>query len=102
MSDLIFSVPRLVAELSAVVPLLPGDIIFSGTPAGVGADPQAARASSSPARPSSRGSTASGPQPLPLTRPLAHQSDGRARREVPAACCRHPSPRPMRTHRTHG
>jgi 2-keto-4-pentenoate hydratase/2-oxohepta-3-ene-1,7-dioic acid hydratase in catechol pathway len=36
-SDLIFSVPRLVAELSAVLPLLPGDIIFTGTPAGVGA-----------------------------------------------------------------
>jgi len=35
-SDLIFSVPRLVAELSAVLPLLPGDIIFTGTPAGVG------------------------------------------------------------------
>jgi 2,4-didehydro-3-deoxy-L-rhamnonate hydrolase len=36
-SDLIFSVPQLVAELSAVVPLLPGDVIFTGTPAGVGA-----------------------------------------------------------------
>jgi 2,4-didehydro-3-deoxy-L-rhamnonate hydrolase len=35
-SDLVFSVPRLVAELSAVVPLLPGDVIFTGTPAGVG------------------------------------------------------------------
>ncbi len=35
-SDLIFSVPSLVAELSAVLPLLPGDIIFTGTPAGVG------------------------------------------------------------------
>ncbi len=35
-SDLIFSVPSLVAELSAVVSLLPGDIIFTGTPAGVG------------------------------------------------------------------
>jgi 2-keto-4-pentenoate hydratase/2-oxohepta-3-ene-1,7-dioic acid hydratase in catechol pathway len=34
--DMVFSVPRLVAELSAVVPLLPGDIIFTGTPAGVG------------------------------------------------------------------
>jgi 2,4-didehydro-3-deoxy-L-rhamnonate hydrolase len=34
--DLIFSVPRLVAELSAVLPLLPGDIIFTGTPAGIG------------------------------------------------------------------
>ena len=35
-SDLIFSVPTLVAELSAVLPLLPGDVIFTGTPAGVG------------------------------------------------------------------
>ena len=35
-SDLIFSVPRLVAELSAVLPLLPGDVVFTGTPAGVG------------------------------------------------------------------
>src|SRR6476469_4925715 len=35
-SDLIFGVPQLVAELSAVLPLLPGDIIFTGTPAGVG------------------------------------------------------------------
>jgi len=35
-SDLVFPVARLVAELSAVVPLLPGDIIFTGTPDGVG------------------------------------------------------------------
>lgn len=35
-SDLVFSVPRLVAELSAVLPLLPGDTIFTGTPGGVG------------------------------------------------------------------
>jgi 2-keto-4-pentenoate hydratase/2-oxohepta-3-ene-1,7-dioic acid hydratase in catechol pathway len=35
-SDLVHSVPQLVAELSAVVPLLPGDVIFTGTPAGVG------------------------------------------------------------------
>jgi 2,4-diketo-3-deoxy-L-fuconate hydrolase len=35
-SDLIFPVPRLLAELSAVLPLLPGDVIFTGTPAGVG------------------------------------------------------------------
>ncbi|HEY3605772.1 MAG TPA: fumarylacetoacetate hydrolase family protein [Sporichthyaceae bacterium] len=34
--DLIFSVPALVAQLSAVLPLLPGDIIFTGTPSGVG------------------------------------------------------------------
>lgn len=36
-ADLVFSVPRLVAELSAVVQLWPGDLIFTGTPAGVGA-----------------------------------------------------------------
>lgn len=41
--DLIFSVPRLVAELSAVVPLLAGDVIFTGTPAGVGITRQPAR-----------------------------------------------------------
>lgn len=35
-SDLVFPVPRLIAQLSAVVPLLPGDVIFTGTPAGVG------------------------------------------------------------------
>ncbi len=35
-SDLVFSVPQLVAELSAVLPLLPGDVIFTGTPSGVG------------------------------------------------------------------
>jgi 2-keto-4-pentenoate hydratase/2-oxohepta-3-ene-1,7-dioic acid hydratase in catechol pathway len=35
-SDLIFSVPALIARLSAIVPLLPGDVVFTGTPAGVG------------------------------------------------------------------
>lgn len=35
-SDLIFSIPDLVAELSSVLPLLPGDVIFTGTPSGVG------------------------------------------------------------------
>jgi len=34
--DLMFSVPELIARLSAVCPLLPGDIIFTGTPSGVG------------------------------------------------------------------
>ncbi len=33
---LIFPVPELVARLSAVCPLLPGDLIFTGTPPGVG------------------------------------------------------------------
>jgi len=42
-SDLIFGVPQLVAELSAVLPLLPGDVIFTGTPAGVGATRQPPR-----------------------------------------------------------
>ncbi|MFN8040857.1 MAG: fumarylacetoacetate hydrolase family protein [Acidimicrobiales bacterium] len=42
-SDLIFSVPQLVAELSAVCPLLPGDVVFTGTPAGVGITSQPAR-----------------------------------------------------------
>ena len=35
-SDLIFDVSELVAKLSAICPLLPGDIIFTGTPSGVG------------------------------------------------------------------
>lgn len=42
-SDLVFGIPRLVAELSAVVPLLPGDVIFTGTPAGVGLSRQPPR-----------------------------------------------------------
>jgi 2-keto-4-pentenoate hydratase/2-oxohepta-3-ene-1,7-dioic acid hydratase in catechol pathway len=35
-SELIFSVPALIQGLSATATLLPGDIIFTGTPAGVG------------------------------------------------------------------
>ncbi len=35
-NDLIFNVPQLIAELSSVLSLLPGDVIFTGTPAGVG------------------------------------------------------------------
>jgi 2-keto-4-pentenoate hydratase/2-oxohepta-3-ene-1,7-dioic acid hydratase in catechol pathway len=34
---MIYGVPRLIAELSAILPLLPGDVIFTGTPQGVGA-----------------------------------------------------------------
>ncbi|MFJ9173713.1 fumarylacetoacetate hydrolase family protein [Streptomyces sp. NPDC102360] len=34
--EMIFSVPDLLARLSAVVPLFPGDVVFTGTPAGVG------------------------------------------------------------------
>ena len=35
-SSMLFSVPETVARLSAICPLLPGDLIFTGTPAGVG------------------------------------------------------------------
>lgn len=35
-SDLIFSVPALLAALSRRIPLLPGDVLFTGTPSGVG------------------------------------------------------------------
>lgn len=33
---LIFSVPTLIERLSSVLPLMPGDVIFTGTPSGVG------------------------------------------------------------------
>jgi 2-keto-4-pentenoate hydratase/2-oxohepta-3-ene-1,7-dioic acid hydratase in catechol pathway len=42
-SDLVFDVPDLIAQLSAVLPLLPGDVIFTGTPAGVGVTRQPPR-----------------------------------------------------------
>jgi 2,4-diketo-3-deoxy-L-fuconate hydrolase len=35
-ADMIFTVGQLVAYLSAVLPLLPGDVILTGTPSGVG------------------------------------------------------------------
>lgn len=35
-ADLVFDVPRLISEISHVVTLLPGDVILTGTPAGVG------------------------------------------------------------------
>lgn len=35
-SDMVHDVPGLVAELSAVVTLYPGDVVFTGTPSGVG------------------------------------------------------------------
>jgi 2,4-diketo-3-deoxy-L-fuconate hydrolase len=34
--ELIFGVPELIEQLSGVTPLLPGDLIFTGTPSGVG------------------------------------------------------------------
>ncbi|MGW4079400.1 fumarylacetoacetate hydrolase family protein [Streptomyces asiaticus] len=41
--QLIFSVPQLVEHLSAVLPLMPGDIVFTGTPAGIGGARKPAR-----------------------------------------------------------
>ncbi|MEU3735106.1 fumarylacetoacetate hydrolase family protein [Streptomyces sp. NPDC033538] len=35
-SEMVFDIPELITRLSAVCPLLPGDLIFTGTPAGVG------------------------------------------------------------------
>ena len=35
-SQLIFSIPTLVAYLSSICDLYPGDVIFTGTPSGVG------------------------------------------------------------------
>jgi 2-keto-4-pentenoate hydratase/2-oxohepta-3-ene-1,7-dioic acid hydratase in catechol pathway len=34
--DLIFKIPEMIAHLSTAFTLLPGDIIYTGTPAGVG------------------------------------------------------------------
>ncbi|MEV6060812.1 fumarylacetoacetate hydrolase family protein [Nocardia asteroides] len=34
--DMVFPVPELIARLSAITPLMPGDVIFTGTPSGVG------------------------------------------------------------------
>ncbi len=42
-SDLIYDVPHLVEELSLVLPLLPGDVCFTGTPSGVGVSRQPPR-----------------------------------------------------------
>ncbi len=49
-SGLVFSVSELVSRLSHVCPLLPGDLVFTGTPAGVGV-------TRTPARFLTRGST---------------------------------------------
>jgi 2-keto-4-pentenoate hydratase/2-oxohepta-3-ene-1,7-dioic acid hydratase in catechol pathway len=39
-SQLVFGLPELIARPSAVLPLLPGDLIFTGTPTGIGATRQ--------------------------------------------------------------
>ena len=71
--------PQLVAELSAVLPLLPGDVIFTGTPAGVGFSPHSRLASSSPATSSRRGSRAS-------ARSATGACEHPARRRRPPTC----------------
>ena len=35
-SDLLFSVPALIAYITEAITLLPGDVIMTGTPSGVG------------------------------------------------------------------
>ena len=35
-SQMIFSIPRQIACISAICPLLPGDLLFTGTPSGIG------------------------------------------------------------------
>jgi 2-keto-4-pentenoate hydratase/2-oxohepta-3-ene-1,7-dioic acid hydratase in catechol pathway len=35
-ANLIFPIPTIVAYLSKILPLLPGDLIFTGTPSGIG------------------------------------------------------------------
>lgn len=35
--DMIFSVPQIISYLSSVVTLMPGDVVFTGTPSGIGA-----------------------------------------------------------------
>lgn len=44
-ADMIWSVPEIVAHLSALVQLAPGDLIYTGTPAGVGPIPRGATCS---------------------------------------------------------
>ena len=41
--EMVFPIARLIAELSSILPLLPGDVIFTGTPAGIGATRKPAR-----------------------------------------------------------
>jgi 2-keto-4-pentenoate hydratase/2-oxohepta-3-ene-1,7-dioic acid hydratase in catechol pathway len=79
-SDLVFSVPRLVAELSAVLPLLPGDVIFTGTPAGSGPPPAAPLPPAWPTAGVVGGRRGDDPQPLCLSAPFVS--------------CRHGNPRP--------
>ncbi|GAA3310127.1 fumarylacetoacetate hydrolase family protein [Streptomyces cinereospinus] len=58
LTDLVFDVPALIASVSACVPLLPGDILVTGSPAGVGhfMSPPAISSPGTPCAPSSAAS----------------------------------------------
>ena len=99
-ADLLFDVPHLVSYLSTVMTLLPGDVIATGTPSGVGAGRKPPRFLADwPGRRDDdlRGGRA--PQPLPRR---AGVGDGDARlvrvRDVPLAHRRHHGV-PRRLHR---
>jgi 2-keto-4-pentenoate hydratase/2-oxohepta-3-ene-1,7-dioic acid hydratase in catechol pathway len=69
-SHLIISVPQLVAKMSAVLPLLPGDVIFTGTPAGTrSAGSPPATSWSATSRGSASCGSASSPRPVSQPRP---------------------------------
>ena len=80
---------RLVAELSAVLPLLPGDVIFTGTPAGVGVTRAAAALPAAPARCSRAGSRASAPSATGSS--MLPEDDPHLRRRPVHATTRWPS-----------
>ena len=94
--QMVFSVPDLVVHLSSVLTLLPGDVIFTGTPSGVGMG-RTPRGSCAPVRWSRAGSRASAgcatrppdepPRsdpaagsvtPGPFSRPRCHRAAGAA------------------------
>ena len=96
-SDLIFTVPRLVAELSAVLPLLPGDVIFTGTPGRRRRHPPSRPGSCSRARCSRPGSRASARSATPSS--AREPSSGERTIHAAHARARRPSGRGPEAHR---
>ena len=82
-AGLIFSIPELVAHLSSLMTLEPGDIVATGTPAGVGGarEPRVwlkpGRRARSSARRSSGGCGRDRPDPLLRSRSAATSTNGR-------------------------